>query len=82
MKKFIFLLILVKTIFGYQIIDSHINDENEEIITLLCDNSKELKIEKIESVMISDKNKTEETLYIYNSKAYKSLDDLANKECK
>jgi hypothetical protein len=82
MRVVLIAIILLNFSFGYEIIDSYINNENEEVITILCDNAKELKVEKVESVLIFDKNETKEILYIYDTKAYKSLDDLTKEQCK
>ena len=81
MKKLLTFLLLTGIMFGYEVVNKEINDENEEVITIRCDNGNEYTTEKVESTEIINNEKSSKVLYIYNGKMYSSLDNFANDVC-
>ena len=81
MKKLLAFLLFTGIMFGYEIINKEINDENEEVITIICENGNEYTTEKVESTEIINNEKITKILYIHNEKIYSSLDDFANHLC-
>jgi len=82
MKKLLTFLLLTVIMFGYEVVNKEINDENEEVITIRCDNGNEYVTEKVESTEIINDEEISKILYIYNEKIYSSLDDFTNDVCK
>ena len=41
MKKLLTFLLFTGIMFGYEVVNKEINDENEEVITIRCDNGNE-----------------------------------------
>jgi len=81
MKKLLSFLLVTSIMFGYEVVNKEINDEDEEVITIICENGNEYTTEKVKSIEIINNKEISKILYIHNEKKYFSLDEFANDIC-
>ena len=81
MKKLLSFLLVTGIMFGYEVVNKEINDEDEEVITIICENGNEYTTEKVKSIEIINNKEISKILYIHNEKKYSSLDEFANDIC-